>query len=192
MRALVAAALAGVLAGPFAPGLRADGHRELLQQHRAVSHGSPEHHLQEARRALDRAWEKASAAERRRLDPVRTHFAELALVYTKVPADPKQPDRTTAPQPIGTSGTQQTANTTAARPEPTGVGPGEPPNPSGAIPQPAMSTKPPAAWQMKYAVVEKDLKDLGSEPTASLQTRIDHFRTHLQMFYAAALGTPPR
>jgi hypothetical protein len=183
--ALLCASVSPIAAGP-----------DALQSHRLAGHlaQAPEHHLQEARRALERAWRKATPAERERLGVMRTHFAELALAYTKIPKDPKVVDGAAAgPQAAATPGERNAPATAVREGEPTGAGPGEPPNTSRAMPAPAVSTKPPLEWQLKYGVVDEDLKSLGAEENnRALKTRIDHFKTHLAMFYAAALGSPVR
>jgi hypothetical protein len=190
MRIRLVTAVLGLAIGPSI------GAAELAQARSARSaqmsaRRTPAHNLQEARRALERAWRKADAPERERLGPLRTHFAELVVAYTKLPTDPKGADAALSAEPTRSSG-----GGVPDRPPPgapTGSNATVPPATSGAIPHAAISTKPPLEWQARYAVVEADLK--GLEPEASnpvLKNRLDHFRTHLQMFYATALGRPSR
>lgn len=162
--------------------------RSLVQAHREADHLDPVHHLSEAGRALDRAWTRARPDERPVLDKLRTDFAALALAFSQIQSR-------TAPDALPQSPTESA--TTGAVPraapgEPTESGPTVPPGIVGAIPQPATSSKRPAEWQVKYADVDRDLKALAPAGDRALANRLGHFRTHLQMFYASALGRSPQ
>lgn len=133
---------------------------------------------------LDRAWTHADPGERRMLDRLRSDFAALALSFAHVSAR-RDVDRLT----MGAAATSGVAsNGTAAEPT-SAIGPPKAPE---AVPPAATSDKRPAEWQVKYAAVEADLKAIPPPANRILAGRLDRFRKRLQLFYAAALGQPPR
>lgn len=155
---------------------------------------TPAQHLEEARQLLDRAASAASSRDRRELDRLRTDFAALVLVYSRVPRASNDDQQAmaitgTAGAKPGASGERPTPTTS----EPTGSGPAVPPKTSGVTPPPATSDKRPSEWQLAYAAVDADLKalDVSRSPRA-VRTQIGKFRRELQLFYSTSLGRTDR